>query len=99
MSSCSASPGEVAPKLHLQELRCLPRGTLTDHFDFKHGRPLPSSNKQAIILGVVCYAIQHRYSLLIRWLAGSSPVRSIRAITCPSCGEIRAIRSECQTLA
>jgi hypothetical protein len=37
--------------------------------------------------------------VLIRWLAGSSPVRSIHAITCPSYGDVRAIRSECQTLA
>lgn len=34
---------------------------MTDHFDFKYGRPVLSSNKQAIILGAVCNAIQHRF--------------------------------------
>jgi hypothetical protein len=36
-------------------------GGLTSHFDFKHGRPLLSRNKQVIILDVVRYTVEHRF--------------------------------------
>src|SRR5260370_27810751 len=36
-------------------------GALTGHFDFKHGRPLLSRNKQVIIPDVVRYTVEHRF--------------------------------------
>ena len=69
-----------------------------DQLDFVQFRPELASDEEAVAERVVGDAIEDiRGTSLCPWI--SKPVRSIHPVTCPSVGEILAMRSVCQTLA